>query len=57
MRDQSALHAEWKVFGGSADRRQSETFSWQLDNMVKWSKTINQDHQIDVTLLANAEKY
>lgn len=57
MRHQSALHAEWKVYGGSADRRQTETFSWQLDNMIKWNKTINQDHQIDVTLLANAEKY
>jgi TonB-linked SusC/RagA family outer membrane protein len=54
---QSALHEDWAKFGGQADRRQSSVFSWQIDNLIKWSKTIGSVHQFDVTLLANAEKY
>jgi len=57
MNHRSALHEEWALFGGEASRQQSSIFSWQLDHLVKWNKTINKDHQIDVTLLANAEKY
>jgi len=54
---QSALHEEWAKFGGQADRNQSSVFNWQIDNVVKWDKTINMIHQFDVTLLQNAEKY
>ena len=57
MNHQSALHEEWAKFGGQANREQSTTYSWQLDHLVKWNKTIKEVHQIDVTLLANAEKY
>ncbi len=53
----SAKHREWSAFGGSASREQSNTFSWQLDNLLKWSKTFNGIHTIDITLLANAEKF
>ena len=57
LNSQSSLQEEWAKFGGQADRRQSSIYSWQLDNLVKWSRTFNSIHQIDVTLLANAEKY
>jgi TonB-linked SusC/RagA family outer membrane protein len=57
MNHRSALHEEWALFGGEASREQSSIFSWQLDHLVKWNKTIKKDHLIDVTLLANAEKY
>lgn len=54
---QSALHYEWSKFGGQADRRQQETFSWQIDNLIKWNKVINDIHQIDLTFLINSEKF
>lgn len=57
LNSQSSLHEEWGKFGGQADRRQSNIYSWQLDNLIKWSRTFNAIHQVDVTLLANAEKY
>jgi TonB-linked SusC/RagA family outer membrane protein len=43
--------------GGSATRAQETRYNWQIDNLVKWNKTIGKIHNIDVTLLANAEKY
>ena len=54
---QSALHQEWGKFGGQATRTQNEIYSWQVDNLIKWNKTINDIHKIDFTFLANAEKY
>ena len=57
MQHRSALHQEWRVYGGEASREQRQVFSWQIDNLLKWSKNINLIHQIDVTLLANSEKY
>lgn len=57
MNHQSALHTEWKKIGGQADRRQQETFSWQIDNLIKWNKIINKIHQIDLTFLVNSEKF
>jgi TonB-linked SusC/RagA family outer membrane protein len=55
--DQSALHEEWAKFGGQANREDTKLFSWQVDNLIKWNKTFKEDHMIDITLLANAEKY
>jgi TonB-dependent starch-binding outer membrane protein SusC len=54
---QSALHEEWAKFGGQANREESTEYSWQVDNLIKWNKTFNAVHMIDVTLLANAEKF
>ncbi len=54
---QSALHEEWAKFGGQANREQSSVYSWQLDHLIKWNKKFKEVHSIDVTLLANAEKY
>lgn len=54
---QSALHEEWAKFGGQANREESTIYSWQVDNLIKWNKTIKEDHLLDFTFLINAEKY
>ncbi|MET1055172.1 MAG: SusC/RagA family TonB-linked outer membrane protein [Pedobacter sp.] len=43
--------------GGSATRAQETRYNWQLDNVVKWNKTVADIHNFDVTLVATAEKY
>lgn len=43
--------------GGSVTRANETRYNWQIDNLIKWNKTFAQIHNIDVTLLANAEKY
>ncbi|MGD0342401.1 MAG: SusC/RagA family TonB-linked outer membrane protein [Bacteroidales bacterium] len=57
LNDMSAKHELWAKFGGQADRYESNVYSWQLDNLIKWHKIFNNVHEFDVTLLANAEKY
>jgi len=54
---QSAQHEEWAGFGGRASRRQRETYYWQVDNLLKWDKTVADIHHFDVTFLVNAEKF
>ena len=53
---QSSDHPEWELVGGKSSRNTASSFSWQVDNLIKWKKTLNDIHQIDITLLANAEK-
>jgi len=43
--------------GGSATRSNETRYNWQVDNLIKWNKTFAKIHNVDVTLLANAEKY
>lgn len=52
----SVEHPSYIARGGFASRREVTEFGWQIDNILRWNKTINQVHQFDVTLLANAEK-
>lgn len=52
----SSKHADYTATGGTASRQQAKTYYWQIDNILKWNKTIGA-HNVDVTLLANAEKY
>lgn len=54
---QSSKNPNVTIPGGSAQRAQETRYNWQLDNLLKWNKTFAKDHNIDVTLLANAEKY
>ena len=54
---QSAEHPDWATQGGLAQRETNQTYNWQLDNLIKWNKKLNGIHEIDVTLLANAEKF
>ncbi len=42
--------------GGLATRREETTYNWQIDNLLMWNGGVG-EHKVDVTLLANAEKY
>jgi TonB-linked SusC/RagA family outer membrane protein len=52
----SGQHVTYRVRKGIATRTTQTTYNWQVDNLLKWDKTFGQ-HQFNVTLLANAEKY
>jgi TonB-linked SusC/RagA family outer membrane protein len=54
---ESVEYEDWANIGGRASRQNRKTYYWQVDNLLKWNKTINKIHSIDVTLLANSEKY
>lgn len=45
------------VVGGRASRETETRYNWQLDHLLKWNKTFSKVHSVDITLLANAEKY
>ena len=51
-----AKDPDFTKIGGQGVRNNHTIYQWQIDNILSWDKTIN-DHHIDVTLLANAEKY
>src|SRR5690606_39169660 len=51
----SSLNPEWASKGGTAERSFHRTYNWQMDNVLRWKKTYN-DHNVEVTLLQNAEK-
>lgn len=53
---ESSQNEEWKNKGGSSERSTSKTFNWQIDNVIRWKREFNKAHNIEVTLLANAEK-
>jgi TonB-dependent starch-binding outer membrane protein SusC len=53
----SSKHPSWGLYGGDASRNTSLRREWQIDNIVNWNKTLFNVHKIDVTLLANAEKF
>jgi TonB-linked SusC/RagA family outer membrane protein len=42
--------------GGYASRENTNIYSWSIDNIIKWSKIFG-DHNFDLTLLANEEKW
>lgn len=52
----SSLNPDVTTPGGSASRATETRYNWQLDHLLKWNKKFDR-HSIDVTLLANAEKY
>lgn len=54
---ESVAYEDWANIGGRASRQNRKTYYWQVDNLLKWNKTINDIHSIDITLLANAEKF
>ena len=54
---ESVEYEDWANIGGRASRRNRKTYYWQIDNLLKWNKNINDIHSIDITLLANAEKF
>lgn len=51
---ESSQNPNWSD-NGKVIREQTQYFSWQLDNMVKWDYTFAEKHKLNVTLLQNAE--
>jgi TonB-linked SusC/RagA family outer membrane protein len=51
---QSSESPEWAT--GTAFRQHTKIQEWQIDNVLKWNKTIG-DHSFDATFLAYGEKY
>ncbi|MEZ5044516.1 MAG: SusC/RagA family TonB-linked outer membrane protein [Saprospiraceae bacterium] len=51
---QSSQSPEWAT--GTAFRQHTKIQEWQIDNVLKWNKTIG-NHSIDATFLAYAEKF
>lgn len=41
---------------GLATRTTETVYNWQVDNLLRWNRTFG-DHQFDLTVLANAEKF
>lgn len=56
MNHSSAMHQEWGKKGGLADRNNSSLFGWEMNHILKWNKTFQDVHRVEVTLLANAEQ-
>ncbi|GAA4306204.1 TonB-dependent receptor [Compostibacter hankyongensis] len=54
---QSSKWPDFADVGGTASREEHQIYQWQVDHLLTWNKTIKNDHHIEVTLLANAEKY
>ena len=54
---ESSKSVDWAAEGGRASRRNTRYLNWQLDNILKWNKTVGTNHNFDVTLLANAERF
>lgn len=52
---ESSQNESWG-HGGNSERRHYKTFSWQIDNVLRWKKDFNRVHKFEVTLLQNAEK-
>jgi len=50
------LTADGDLLGGTASRNDDTRYSWQVDNIFSWNKTIAGIHQLDATFLINAEK-
>jgi TonB-linked SusC/RagA family outer membrane protein len=49
-------HEEWTASGGRSHRQHEKDFNWMLDNIIRWKKTFNNIHKVELTLLQNAEQ-
>lgn len=57
QKHESSQHPEWKVsHNGLAERQSRTNWDWQVDNIIRWNQTIADRHQVEVTLLQNAEE-
>lgn len=48
--------SEVETQGGSSYRTHDVIYHWTIDNIIRWKKEFNRDHNIELTMLANAEK-
>lgn len=52
----SSKGENFKATGGESMRKTTKQFNWQVDNIIRWKKEFANAHNVEVTLLANAEK-
>lgn len=52
----SSKGENFKATGGESMRKTTKQFNWQVDNIIRWKKEFAKIHNVEVTLLANAEK-
>ena len=55
MNHESSDNPQWSGIGGRAERRHWETFSWHVDNILRYSQRFG-IHNIEATFLYNIEK-
>ena len=48
--------SEVETQGGTSERQHDIKSHWTVDNIVRWKKEFNNEHNLELTLLANAEK-
>lgn len=48
--------SEVETNGGTSKRQHDIKSHWTIDNILRWRKEFNKEHNIELTLLANAEK-
>jgi Outer membrane receptor for ferrienterochelin and colicins len=53
----SSANPNVTIKGGTVSRANETRYNWQIDNLLKWNRKFAEIHNIDVTLLANSEKY
>lgn len=52
----SSKGENYKASGGQSSRKTDKRYNWQIDNIIRWKRSFAQAHNVEVTLLANAEK-
>lgn len=52
----SSASSTYSAKGGQSERTYQKDYSWQIDNILRWKKMFANDHNVEVTLLANSEK-
>lgn len=48
--------SEVETQGGTSERQHDIKSHWTVDNIIRWKKEFNNEHNLELTLLANAEK-
>ena len=54
---QSAEHADWKPENVGANRDDSRSFNWSINNTINWEYTFTKKHRVNLTLVQEAEKH
>lgn len=52
----SSKGENFKATGGQSSRKNDKQYKWQIDNIIRWKRIFAKVHNVEVTLLANAEK-
>ncbi|MDO4950376.1 MAG: SusC/RagA family TonB-linked outer membrane protein, partial [Bacteroidales bacterium] len=53
---ESSENPTWAATGGSSERKETHRYNWQIDNVLRWQYQFDGGHNVELTLLQNAEK-